>query len=179
MFWVGTTSPQTRGGRRAHAPKAEKKWEQKINKKEYAKAMRAAMAATINKELVAKRGHKLPGQYPFLITSSLESTTKTKAIKSALVELGFGDELARSEQKKVRAGRGTMRNRKYKRKKGILLVVDKESALFKSANNIPGVDIVSVNQLTAHMLAPGAEAGRVTLWSEKAIDTLTQKKLFE
>ena len=32
--WVGATSPQTRGGRRAHPPKAEKQFAQKINKKE-------------------------------------------------------------------------------------------------------------------------------------------------
>src|SRR3989338_9685068 len=55
MFWVGTFSPQTVGGRRSHPPKAEKVLEQKINKKENQKAIRSALAATVNKVIVCKR----------------------------------------------------------------------------------------------------------------------------
>ena len=34
MGWVGALTPQTRGGRRAHPPRAEKNFEKKLNKKE-------------------------------------------------------------------------------------------------------------------------------------------------
>ncbi len=60
FYWVGAVAPGTVGGRKAHPPKAEKGWEQKINKKERRKAIRSAIAATINKELVESRGHRLP-----------------------------------------------------------------------------------------------------------------------
>jgi len=179
MFWVGTFSPQTRGGRRAHAPKAEKIFDQKINKKENRKAIRSAIGATVNKDLVVGRGHKVPEGYPFILDSKFEDLKQTKDVSKALDALGFAEELERSLVKKVRAGIGKLRSRKYQRKKGALIVVSGDCALAKSGSNLPGVDIVPVNALNAEVLAPGAEPGRVTLWTEKAIDILGEKKLFE
>src|SRR3989338_1473254 len=115
FFWVGAFSPQTVGGRRAHAPKAEKILEQKINKKENRKAVRSAISATINKEVVLGRGHNVPKEYPFIIDASFEALTKTKDVEDALVQLGFEDELERTLVKKVRAGLGKLRGRKYRR----------------------------------------------------------------
>ena len=40
--WAGAIAPGTVGGRRAHPPKADKVWSQKINKKERRKAIRSA-----------------------------------------------------------------------------------------------------------------------------------------
>lgn len=179
MYWVGTTSPQTVGGRRAHAPKAEKQFEQSINIKENRKAIRSAIAATLNKDLVAARGHKLPETYPFIIDSSFEVIAKTPDAKKVLLSLGLDKELERSAVKKVRAGKGKMRGRKYKRKKGPLVVVSDKCPLQKAVKNVPGVDVVSVNSLNAELLAPGAVPGRVTVWTEKAVDQLAEKRLFQ
>jgi len=178
MFWVGAFSPQTRGGRRSHPPKAEKIFEQKINKKENRKAIRSAMAATLNKNLVALRGHNVPEEYPFVIDNTFETLNKTNDVKKALISLGFKDELQRSLIKKVRAGLGTLRGRKYRRKKGILIVVGKECPLIKAGSNISGVDIVQAKALSVELLAPGAMPGRVTLWTEKAIEEVSKNKLF-
>jgi large subunit ribosomal protein L4e len=178
MQWVGTFSPQTVGGRRAHAPKAEKIWEQKLNKKENRKAIRSALSATINKDLVVGRGHKVPEEYPFIIDSAFEKLNKTSEVQKALQALGFKDELERSLIKKVRAGIGKLRGRKYQRKKGILIVVGDECAVLKAANNVPGTDIVNVKALNIKLLAPGAMPGRITLWTTNAIDALEKGKLF-
>ncbi len=178
FFWVGAFSPQTRGGRRSHPPKAEKQWDKKINKKENRKAIRSAIAATVDKGLVSARGHKVPEAYPFIIGSDVETLSKTSEIKKTLLSLGFTEELERSAQKKVRAGRGKSRARKYQRKKGVLVVVSDDCALEKSARNIAGLDVVKANSLNCNVLAPGAQAGRVTLWTEAAIDTLAEKKLY-
>jgi large subunit ribosomal protein L4e len=178
MYWVGATSPQTRGGKRSHAPKAEKIFAKQINKKENRKAIRSAMAATLIKDLVVARGHRLPEHYPFIISGDLEKLTKTSAIHAALLELGFKAELERSLVKKVRAGIGKLRGRKYRRKKGILFVVGEPCPLLKAAQNMPGVDVVEVHALNAELLAPGALAGRVTLWSENALKVIEEKKLF-
>ena len=169
MHWVGTRSPHTRGGKRAHAPKAEKDLEKQINRKENRKAIRSAMAATLNKELVTERGHRIPIEYPFILDSTFETLNKTKEVEKILLDFGFKDELQRSLIKKIRAGMGKLRGRKYRRKKGILIVVSGECPLLKAAKNIPGTDIVMVNALNAKLLAPGCMPGRVTLWTENAI----------
>ncbi len=178
FFWIGAFSPQTRGGRRSHAPKAEKKWAQKINKKERRKAIRSAMSATLNKEVVAGRGHKVPENYPFILASDVETLAKTSDVQKLLKELGFEAELTRSAEKKVRAGRGKTRGRKYQRKKGVLVVVSGECALEKAARNIPGIDVLHANSLDCTVLAPGAHAGRVALWTEAAVNKIEEGKLY-
>ncbi len=178
FFWVGATSPQTRGGRRAHAPKAEKSFVQNINKKENKKAIRSAIGATVDATVVGSRGHKVPAEYPFVVAAALEGVGKATDVQAALVALGFSEELQRTLVKKVRAGIGKLRGRKYRRKKGVLIVVSENCPLVKAGSNIPGVDVVPVSALNAEVLAPGAMAGRVTLWTEKAVDVLGEKKLF-
>lgn len=176
--WVGALVPHTRGGRRAHPPKAEKIWQQKINKKENHKAIRSALAATLNRELVGGKGHRLPPTYPFIFDSSAENLAKTKEIKKILEQLNLGEELEHSSIKKVRAGKGKSRGRRYQKKKGLLLVVGGGCNLLKAGRNIPGMDVVKVNQLNAEWLAPGGQAGRITLFTEKAIDRLGGENLF-
>ena len=178
FFWVGAFSPQTVGGRRSHPPKAEKILEKKVNKKENRKAIRSAISATLDKGLVERRGHKVPETYPFVISSSVEDMSRTKDVEKMLQSLGFEKELERSMIKKIRAGLGTMRSRKYRRKKGVLIVTSADCKLSKSAKNVPGVDVISVKELNAEMLAPGTDAGRATLWTEKAVKELGDKKLF-
>ncbi len=178
FYWVGAVAPGTVKGRRAHPPKQSKDWEQKVNKKENRKAIRSAMAATVLRELVEKRGHFVPENYPFVIDSAIESMNKTNEVVDALVKLGFEKELERGSKKKVRAGKGKARGRRYKRKKGLLIVVSEDCKLLKAGRNIPGVDVARVNELNAEMLAPGAMPGRVTLWSDKAVEKLAKEGLF-
>ncbi|MBI2654681.1 50S ribosomal protein L4 [Candidatus Woesearchaeota archaeon] len=178
MNWVGAFAPGTVGGRRAHPPKTEKKWRKKINEKERAKAIRSAIAATILKDIVTGSGHRIPSNYPFALDDKFESIEKTNEALEALSKLGFENELVRTENKKVRAGKGKSRGRKYKKKKGILLVVSKKDRLFRAVRNIPGIDIVEVKNLNAEMLAPGGKAGRPTLWTNTAIKILEKENLF-
>ncbi|MBS3116164.1 50S ribosomal protein L4 [Candidatus Woesearchaeota archaeon] len=178
MFWVGATSPQTVGGRRSHPPKVEKILQERINKKENRKAIRSAIGATINKGLVAKRGHKVPAEYPFIVDSDVEKITKTKELQTILEKFGLVEELARSSIKKIRSGRGKLRGRRYHRKKGPLIVVSGECPLSRAGKNIAGVDVVAVKSLNAVHLAPGSLPGRLTLWTEGAIEVLENEKLF-
>ncbi len=178
MNWVGAFAPGTVGGRKAHPPKSEKEWHKKINDKERAKAIRSAISATILKEIVMERGHLIPNSYPFALDSKFEEISKTKNIIDSFKALGLENELARVEEKKIRAGKGKSRGRKYKKKKGMLIIVSKTDKLSRAAANIPGVDIVEVKSLNAEMLAPGAKAGRLTLWTSAAIDILQKENLF-
>ncbi len=178
MFWVGATSPQTRGGRRSHPPKSSKDLVKNINLKEKRKAIRSAMAATVDKKIVSERGHNVPETYPFIVESAFENIAKTADLVKTLEGFGFSDELVRSAVKKIRAGKGKMRGRKYRRKKGLLIVVGEECPIMKAGNNIPGIDTVLVSSLNAHDLAPGSMPGRATIWTENAIKMLGEKKLF-
>ncbi|MBI2650440.1 50S ribosomal protein L4 [Candidatus Woesearchaeota archaeon] len=179
MNWVGAFAPGTVGGRRAHPPKSEKIWWKKINNKEKAKAIRSAIAATIMKEVVAERGHLMPNNYPFVLDDKFESVSKTKDVIGSFIRLGFGDELERIKEKKVRAGKGKVRGRKYKKKKGPLIVVSKIGKLSRAATNIQGIDVVDVKSLNTELLAPGAKAGRLVLWTTAAINILEKENLFK
>ena len=179
MNWVGAFAPGTVGGRRAHPPKSEKIWWKKINKKENTKAIRSAIAATIMKDVVAERGHLIPNNYPFVLDDKFEIINKTKDILEVFKRLGLENELERIKEKKIRAGKGKARGRKYRKKKGPLIVVSKMNSLSKAASNIPGIDIVDVKNLNAELLAPGAKAGRLTLWTIAAITTLEKEDLFK
>ena len=179
MNWVGAFAPGTVGGRRAHPPKAEKIWWQKINEKERIKALRSAISATVIKDIVAQRGHLTPLDYPFILDDKFESLGKTKEVVKALENLGFGKELERVQKKKVRAGKGKSRGRKYQKKKGPLIVVSNTSKLMEAASNIPGIDIVLVKNINAELLAPGAKPGRLTLWTSAAINMMDKEKLFK
>ncbi len=176
--WIGAFAPGTVGGRKAHPPKAEKIWAQKINKKERRKAIRSAIAATVLKEIVKMRGHKVPDNYPFIIETKFENETKTKNVVKILEKLGFVEELKRTKKPVYRAGRGKSRGRRYKTKVGPLIVVSSKCPLILSAKNIPGVDVVEVHKLNAEILAPGTQPGRLTIWTEAAIERLANEKLF-
>lgn len=178
MNWVGAFAPFTVGGRRAHPPKSEKIWQVKLNNKERRKAIRSAISATMKIDVVKCRGHIIPAAYPFIIDSSVEKLDKAKQVVAFLKAAGFADELDRLKNKRIRSGKGKMRGRKYARPRGILIVAPKGANIFCAARNIPGLDIVDVKNINAEELAPGANPGRATIWTESSIDRLSKEKLF-
>jgi len=48
----------------------------------------------------------------------------------------------------------------------------------KAAANVLGVDVCLVNKLNVNLLAPGGVPGRLTLFSEKAIEKMKKDNLF-
>ncbi len=175
FYFVGAFVPNTVGGRTAHPPKASKIWDLKINIKERRKAIRSAIAATMSAEKVKKRGHKVESK---VLDAKIEDISKTKEVEKVLKAIGYQDELKRLEIKKIRAGKGKNRGRPHRIKKGPLFVVSKTCPLIKSAKNLQGIDICIVKKLNAELLAPGTDAGRVTIWSEKALEIMEKEKLF-
>jgi len=165
--------PQAVGGRRAHPPKPQKILSKKINVKERRKAIRSAIAATANAELVKDRGHKFGAKVPIIVDNSLEKMTKTSDVIEFLQAANLWDDILRAKEgKNIRAGKGKMRGRRYKRKKSLLIVVSEDKGIIKAARNLPGVDVVIVDQLNAEVLAPGAQPGRLTVWTKGAISKL-------
>ncbi len=132
----------------------------------------------MSKDLVQARGHKVPENFPFALDTSFESLSKTKDVVSALEALGFKAELERASVTSIRAGKGKMRGRKTITKKSFLFVVSKDCPLLKAVANINGADIVPVQSLNAELLAPGTHVGRLTLFTDSALDVLSQRNLF-
>lgn len=163
--------PQAVGGRAAHPPKVEKKLVRKINKQEKRLAIRSAIAATMNEELISARGHLFEGTVPVIFEDAFEGLTSAKDIVAALSVAGVYADVERSAaSRKVRAGRGKMRGRRYKQRKS-LLIVTSETPL-RAAVNLAGVDAVAVGELNAELLAPGTQAGRLTVWTAGALKKL-------
>jgi large subunit ribosomal protein L4e len=168
-------APGTVGGRQAHPPKSQTKIIKDIPKKEKRLALLSAIAATSSKEIVASRGHEIEDvpQIPLIVTDSFEELTKTKDVEEALTHLGLLTDIYRvRESRKVRAGKGKHRGRKMKHAVGPLIVVVENKGIANAASNIPGVEIVKVNNLNPEILAPGTHAGRLTLWTNGAIGQL-------
>ena len=178
LNWVGAVAPQTVGGRQSHPPKALKVWTKKVNSREMQLAVRSAISATLSKELAKRRGHKVPDSYPFIVDNSIDAVAKTKDAAAFLSSLGLAADLERAQATKIRAGKGKSRGRRYKSKKSALLVTAKECALSKAARNLPGVQIVAVDKLTVDLLAPGSAPGRLTLWTQGAVERLAKEKLY-
>ncbi|MDG6257226.1 MAG: 50S ribosomal protein L4 [Methanomicrobiaceae archaeon] len=165
--------PQAVGGRAAHPPKVEKILVKRINKQEKRKALRSAIAATCDLELVAARGHVVDGEIPIVLEDAFENIATTAGIIDVLRAINvFADVERAKNSKKVRAGRGKMRGRRYKQRKSVLIVTGENP--LRAARNLAGVDAVSVGQLNTELLAPGTHAGRLTLWTEGALKKLEE-----
>ncbi|ADT83070.1 50S ribosomal protein L4 [Thermococcus barophilus] len=169
--------PFARGGRRAHPPKVEKIIWEDINRKEKKLALMSAIAATANYDLVRARGHIIDNvpQIPLIVEDELEKIGKTRETREIFKKLGIWDDIERAKKNtKVRAGKGKMRGRRYKKAKGPLIVVAKNEGIILGARNHPGVDVVLVDNLGVEVLAPGTHPGRLTIWTKGAIERLRE-----
>ena len=177
--WVGARGGQTVKGIKNFPPEAGKKFWENINKKENRKAIRSAIAATSVFELVAKK-HKLGDLkiLPIVLENKAEDVKKAREVYKLLKSLGLKEELIRTKEKKIRAGKGKGRGRRYKTKVGPLIIVSKACSLQKAAANLVGIDVIPVKSINAALLASGVEPARLTIWTKSAIEILEKEKLF-
>jgi large subunit ribosomal protein L4e len=166
--WIGATVSNARGGRRPHAPRAEKNLFKKINKKELLIAFYSALAGTVDPmSLEKKYGEKIDGGFIF-DEKILE--VKTKDFVEVMKRV-FGDTVKRVfKEKSIRAGIGKLRGRKYKSNAGLLFVVASDEDMKRK-----GIEIVGVNDLTINDLSPNGEPGRLTCYTEKAIKEIGER----
>ncbi|KKK57718.1 hypothetical protein LCGC14_3051670, partial [marine sediment metagenome] len=97
----------TVGGRLAHPPKVEKIIVEKINKKEHRLALWSAVSATASRDTVESRGHLFDEKisFPIIVEDKINNLERTKEVIEAIEKLGVGDDLSRSQIKKIRAGK--------------------------------------------------------------------------
>jgi len=171
-------APNVVGGRRAHPPRVEKKIKERINKKEKIVAFLSALSATANKDFVRLRGHIVDdiNDLPIIVEDDLENIEKSKDLREFFKKIGLWNDVFRAYKNvRVRAGRGKMRGRKYKKPKSVLIVVSKTAPIFKAGRNFPGVEIKDVYSLNVEDLAPGGDPGRLTLFTVSAIRKIEER----
>ncbi|GGM55816.1 large subunit ribosomal protein L4e [Halarchaeum rubridurum] len=174
----GARVPQTVGGRKAHPPKAEKDQGKTVNKKERKLAVRSAIAATTDAELVEERGHAFDDdlELPLVVDDAFEDLVKTKEVVSFLEAVGAHADVERADDgKTVRAGQGKLRGRKYREPSSVLFVTSSETGPSTAARNLAGVDVATAAEVNAEDLAPGAHAGRLTVWTESALSEVAER----
>jgi len=164
-----------RKGRMFAPTKVWRKWHKKINTTQKRYAVASALAASAIPALVMARGHvvnEVP-EVPLVLEDKFESLQKTSKAVGVLNALGVEDELNKVKaSKKLRTGKGKMRNRRYVMKTGPLVIYANGDGVEKAVRNLPGVDTCCVDRLNLLQLAPGGHMGRFCIWSQSAIEKL-------
>lgn len=155
--------------------KTWRRWHRKINQNQRRYAMCSALAATALPSLVMARGHRIDniGEVPLVVDNSIEKLTKTKDAVQLLRALNaYGDVEKSKASRKVRPGKGKMRNRRYVMRKGPLVIYNEDHGITRAFRNLPGVELLKVDRMNLLLLAPGGHLGRFCIWSRAAFDKL-------
>merc|ERR1711939_540544 len=147
--------------------KVWRKWHQKINLGQKRFATASAIAASSVPEV------------PLVVSSKAvegAALVKTSAAVALLKAVGAGPDIVKVQKsRKLRAGKGKMRNRRHRMRRGPLVVYNPETdgqELVRAFRNIPGVETSSVFALNLLQLAPGGRLGRFIIWTSSAFGAL-------
>jgi len=171
----GAFGNMCRGGRMFAPTKTWRKWHRRINITQKRYAVASALAATAVPSLVMARGHRIDQvpEIPLVMDDAVESAKKTSQAKEMLAAVGAYDDVEKAaDSKKIRAGKGKARNRRYVMRKGPLIVYAKNDGLELAFRNLPGVELCCVDRLNLLQLAPGGHMGRFCVWSQSALTAL-------
>mmetsp|Transcript_53191 Transcript_53191/g.78959 ORF Transcript_53191/g.78959 Transcript_53191/m.78959 type:complete len:383 (-) Transcript_53191:40-1188(-) len=171
----GAFGNMCRGGRMFAPTKTWRKWHRKINSTQKRYAVASAIAATAVPSLVMARGHRIDDvpEVPLVLDNAVESATKTAAAKDILNAVGaYSDVKKSADSKKIRAGKGKARNRRYVMRRGPLVIYSNNDGIDRAFRNLPGVELCCVDRLNLLQLAPGGHMGRFCIWSQAAIEAL-------
>lgn len=159
--------PSSVKGRRAHPHKIEKVLEERINSKEYKKAIESAIGGSANVVLIKEKHKMNHATMPIIVEDKIEEVVKTKDLLKILKILGLENDIEKSHKPKLRAGlKRYARSRHFR--KSVLIVVSNSAKIDKAGRNIAGVDVCNIKNLTVEALAPGAKP-RLTIWTEGAV----------
>ncbi|CAJ0920429.1 9806_t:CDS:2 [Entrophospora sp. SA101] len=164
-----------RGGRMFSPTKTWRKWHVKTNLNQKRYAIASSLAASSIPALVLARGHRIEEiqEVPLVIGDGIESLEKTKAAVQLLKAVNAYRDITKvSNSRKLRAGKGKMRNRRHRQRRGPLIVYNTDKGIVNAFRNIPGVEVVNVRSLNLLQLAPGGHLGRFIIWSRSAFALL-------
>merc|ERR1712038_368512 len=167
-----------RGGRMFAPLKTWRRWHKRCNINQRRYAMTSAIAATGVPALIMAKGHKVDEvpEIPLVVSNAAQEYKKTKQAVDLLKQLGAWDDVKRVyATRRMRAGRGKSRDRKHVQKLGPAIIYAQDNGIVRAFRNIPGVEVLDVNNLNVLRLAPGGHVGRFLIFTEdafKALDTI-------
>jgi large subunit ribosomal protein L4e len=163
-------APGTVSGRSAFPPVVGKKTVKNINRKERRLALESAIAASASTSLVSGRGHRLnkETQLPIVVTDELEKLTKATEARKFLESLGLWNDILR-----VRKSRRTKTSGRRIHAVGPLLIVNDDASVRRAFGNFGGFQVVKAKDLSVEHLAPGTRPGRLAIWTESALKTVS------
>jgi len=172
----GAFGNMCRGGRMFAPTKVWRRWHRRVNVQQKRFAVASAIAATALPSLVFARGHSISEvpEIPLVVSNeSVSGLEKTKNAVALLKAIHAYDDVQKTiDSKKIRAGKGKRRNRRYVQHVGPLVVYDEASPLTRAFRNIPGVTVTQVSRLNLLDLAPGGHLGRFVIWTQGAFAKL-------
>jgi large subunit ribosomal protein L4e len=172
-----------RSGRMFAPTKIWRKWHIKINQNQKRYAVCSALAASAATPLLFARGHQVQNvpEVPLVIDSAAiegAALAKTSAAIALLKAVGAGPDLERvKDSKKLRAGKGKLRGRRHRQRRGPLVVYSPEAdgkQIHLGFRNVPGVETCPVTSLNLLQLAPGGHLGRFIVWTSAAFKALDE-----
>ena len=146
-------------------------------------ATASALAASSVPALLLARGHRISTvpEVPLVVSSKAfegAAVVKTSAAAALLKAVGAGPDVVKVQKsRKLRAGKGKMRGRRHRQRRGPLVVYNPDAdgkELVLAFRNIPGVETCSVFALNLLQLAPGGHLGRFIIWTSSAFAALDQ-----
>jgi len=172
----GAFGNMCRGGRMFAPTKTWRKWHKKISVGQRRYALISALAASAIPALVMARGHRIEEipEVPLVVDNkSIDNIDKTSKAKSLLKALSaFGDVEKAKDSRKIRRGKGKMRNRRYVQRRGPLVIYNEKGPVVKAFRNLPGVELCCVSRLNLLQMAPGGHLGRFCIWTKDAFERL-------
>ena len=137
----GAYGNMCRGGRMFAPLKAWRRWHRRVNIKQRRYAICSAIAATGVPGLIMAKGHHIEGvpEIPLVLNDKVEEVKKTKEAVKILRNLVAWRDIEKVKQtKRLRAGKGKLRNRRRIMKRGPLIIYNKDNGITKAFRNIPG-----------------------------------------
>lgn len=162
-----------RKGRMAHPTTTHRRWHRKTPLCLRRRVTAISVAATAIPSMVEARGHrcsKVPS-FPLVVSDNISNFKKTKEAVNLLNVLGLEEDCQKvKDSKSLRRGKGKFRNRRFVKRKGLLIIHD--DASLTAFRAIDGVDFMNVNALDILNLSPGGHLGRLVMWTESAFNKL-------
>ena len=166
-----------RGGRMFAPTHTWRKWHHKVPNKQRRFALASAVAATAIPALVEAKGHAISKmtEIPMVIANEIEGITKTKEAVAMLKNINAYDDVEKSiASKRLRGTKGKMRNRRWRMKRGPLVIYKNDNGITRAFRNIPSVSLMSTDHMNLLKLAPGGHVGRLVIWSQDAFEHMNK-----
>merc|ERR1712126_344669 len=131
----GAFGNMCRGGHMFAPTKVYRRWHRRVNVAQKRYALCSAIAASGVPALVMAKGHRIEEipEVPLVVSDMVQSYTKTKEAYIMLKRTKAYNDIGQvCKTKRMRAGKGKMRNRRRIMKRGPLIVYDQDQGLTRA-----------------------------------------------